>query len=82
MFANLTTEESFENLSESPHRGFIQSDGVGAGGGIRTHVAQWTTGFQALLSRLGLCVGQICSLPEFPHRIRYALGDPGDLGVK
>ena len=25
----------------------IPVDGVGAGGGIRTHVAQWTTGFQA-----------------------------------
>ena len=37
-----------ENASDYADLGFIPVDGVGAGGGIRTHVAQRTTGFQVL----------------------------------
>jgi len=61
-------------------RGFIPDNGIGAGGGIRTHVAQRTTGFQAVFSRLELyaCCARICSIPGFPHGgFGYALGDPG-----
>ena len=59
-------------------RGFIPDNGVGAGGGIRTHVAQRTTGFQAAFP--GLSSVTYRSAPYLAPRItvvHYALGDPG-----
>ena len=75
MFAKLRTVKSSGNLSNHADRGCIPVDGVGAGGGIRTHVAQRTTGFQVDFSRLKLhdaCMHDLLHT-WFPAHLCYAL---------